>query len=71
MFAETYKSMNKFLSKILKRTRSEKLDAGEDSHIEVCVNPKIQDKYNLTPKTSPVDYYDMLLPLTKTIQSEK
>ena len=37
----------------------------EASHIEGCVNPNIQEKYNLTHKTSSVDYSDMLLPLTK------
>ena len=27
----------------------------------------IQEKYNLTPKTSPVDYADMLLSITKIL----
>ena len=29
------------------------------------MNPKIQDKYNINPRTSLVDYSDMLLLLTK------
>ena len=43
--------MNKSVSEIFKRTRSGKLDAEEASQIEVCVNPDIQEKYNLTHKT--------------------
>ena len=57
--------MRKIVSEIFKRTRSGKPDAEEVSHIELCVNPNIQDKYNLTHKTSLVDYSGMLLPLTK------
>ena len=57
--------MKNFVSEIFKRTLSGKPDAEEPSHIEVCVNPNIQEKYNLTNKTSSVDYADMLLPLTK------
>ena len=57
--------MKKFLSEIFKLTRSGKPDAEEASHIEGCVNPNIQEKYNLTHKTTPLDYADMLLSLTK------
>ena len=59
--------MKNFLSEIFKRTRSEKPDAEEASHIEGYANPKIQEKYNITPKFSPVDYADMLLTLTKNM----
>ena len=65
MFITIYKNMRKFVSEIFKFNRSGKLDAEEASHIEGCVNPNIQEKYNLTPKTSPVDYADILLTLTK------
>ena len=57
--------MKNFVSEILKLTRSGKPDAEEASKIEGCVNPNIQDKYNLTPKKSPVDYADMSIPLKK------
>ena len=63
--------MKKFVTEIFKITRSGKPDAEEDSHIEVCVNPYIEDNYNPNPKTSPVDYADMLLPLTKNMQGKK
>ena len=56
--------MKNIASGIFKGTRPGKLDAEEDPCIEGCVNLKIQDKYILTPKTSPVNYDDMLLPLT-------
>ena len=57
--------MKKFVSKIFKNNRSGKPDAEVASQIEGCVKPNIQDKYNLTKKTSSLDYADMLLPLTK------
>ena len=57
--------MNNFASKISKSTIPGKLDAGEDPRIEGYANPNIQDMYSLTPKTLPVYYADMLLPLTK------
>ena len=60
--------MKNFVSEILKRTRSGKPDAEEASHIEGCVNPNIQEKYNLTHKTSSVDYADMLLTLTNLFE---
>ena len=63
--------MKKFVSEIYKRTISVKPDVEEASHIEVCLNPKIQDKYNLTPKTSPLDYSGILMPLAKHIQGKK
>ena len=62
--------MKKFVSEIFKCTILGKLDAEEASHIEVCVNPNIQEKYKLAPKNSPVDYADMLLPLTKNMQGK-
>ena len=65
MFITTYKNMKKFVNEIFKRTRSGKPGAEEASHIEGCMKANIQDKYNLTQKTSPVDYSDMLMPLTK------
>ena len=55
------KIIKKFVSEVFKRTRSGKTDVKEAPHIEGCVNKKIQDKYNLTPKTLPVDYADILL----------
>ena len=61
VFTSTYKNMKNFVSEIFKRTRSGKLDAEEASHIELCGNQSIQDKYNLITKTSPVDYADVLL----------
>ena len=42
----------------------------EVSLIEGYVDPKIKEKYNLTPKTSSVDYADMLLPLTKYMKGK-
>ena len=57
--------MKKFVSEISKRTRSDKPDAEEASHIEGCVNPNIQKKYNPAHKNSSVYYADILLPLTK------
>ena len=67
----TYKNMKKFLIEIFKRTRSGKLYSEEASYIEVCVNSKIQEKFNLAPKNSLVDYANMLLPLTKNMQGKK
>ena len=66
-FTEIYKNMKKFASGISKHTRRGKLDVDKAPCIEVCVNPKIKEKYSLTNKT-PVDYADMLLPLTKNMQ---
>ena len=68
MFTAPYKDMKNLVSEIFKITRSGRQDVGEASHIEGCVNPKIQENYNLNPKTSPVDYSDMLMPLTKNIR---
>ena len=59
--------MKKFVSGIYKYTRPWKLYVEEAPCIEVCVNPKIQGKYSLAPKT-PLDYADMLLTLTKNMQ---
>ena len=63
--------MKNFVSEIFKLTRSGKPDAQEASHIEVCVNPNMKEIYKLTPKTSPVSYAEMLLPLTKNMQGKK
>ena len=63
----TYKNVKKCVSKIIKHTRSGKLDEEEATHIEGCVNPNINERYNLTPKNSPVHYADMLLTLTKNM----
>ena len=57
-------NMKNFVSEIFKRTRSGKPGVEEASHIEGYFNPNIQENYNLTPKISPVDYADMLLPIT-------
>ena len=50
VFTTTSKNMKKFLSEIFKHNRSGKPDTEEASHIEGCVNPNIQEKYNLTKK---------------------
>ena len=63
--------MNNLESLIFKSTRPGKSDAGEDPCIKICVNPNIQDKYSLNPKTSPVDYDNMLLPQTKNMQGKE
>ena len=63
--------MKKFVSEIFKSTRSEKPDAEEAAQIERCVKPNIKEVYKLTPTNSPVDYSDMLLPLTKNMQGKK
>ena len=55
--------MKKFVGEIFKCTRLGKPDAEEDLQIEGSVNPNIQEKYNLTHKTSSLDYADMLLAL--------
>ena len=47
------------------------MDAEEATRIEGFVNKNVQERYNLTPKTPPVDYTDSLVPLTKKIQSKK
>ena len=57
--------MKKFVSEIFKHTRSRKPDVEETSKIEGCVYPNIQEKCNLTHKTSLVDYSDTLMSLTK------
>ena len=62
--------MKKFASGIFKDIRSGKLDVEEDPRIEQCLNPNIQEKYNLTSKTSPADYAYMLLTLTKNMQGK-
>ena len=51
--------MNTFVSEIFKRKISGKTNVEEASHIEGCVNSDIQEKYNITQKTSSVDYADM------------
>ena len=57
--------IKKFSNEIFKRTRSGKQNLEESSRIEGCVNTKIQENYNLTTKTLPVDYADILLYITK------
>ena len=67
MFTTTYKNMKNFVSGIFKLTRKGKLYVEEASHIEGYVNPNIQEKYNLTHKTSSVYYADILLPRKKYV----
>ena len=63
--------MKNFFSVIFKHTRSGKLDVEYASHIEGCVKPNIQEKYNHIPKIPPEYYSDMLLPLTKNMHGKK
>ena len=65
VFTATYKTMKKFVSEIFKCTRSGKLDSEEDSLIEGCIKPEIQEKYNITTKNGPVDHSYMVLLLKK------
>ena len=55
MFTSTYKNTKKFGIEILKRNRSGKLDVEKYPCIEGFSNPNIQERYNLAPKTLPVD----------------
>ena len=64
-------NMKKLSSEMLKSTRPGKPDSEDASHIEGCVNPKIQEKYNITTKTSPVYYSYMLLHVTKNKEGKK
>ena len=78
MFTATYKNINRFMSEIFKHTRSGKPYFEEALRIEGCMDTNIQDKYNPTPrtlpvdysKTSPVGYGDMLLTITKKMQGK-
>ena len=63
--------MNKFESEIFKRNRPGKPYTEEATHIEGCVKPNIQEKYNLNTKTSPVDYDNIVLPLKIYIPDKK
>ena len=42
----------------------------KDPLIGGCVNPKIQEEDNLTPKTLPVDYAYMLLTIKNNMQGK-
>ena len=55
--------MKKFTSETFKHTRSGKYGVGGSQLVEVFVNSNTWEKYNITLKTSPVDYADMLLPM--------
>ena len=50
------KNIKKFASKILKRTLPGKPYAEEARRNEIFVNTNIEEKHNVTPKNSPVDY---------------
>ena len=63
MFTVTYKNIKNLVSEIFKHNGSGKPYAKETLHIGEYANTNIQDKYNLIPKTSPVDYADMLPPI--------
>ena len=54
IFTAYHKNMKKFASKIFTQSRPGKLDVEESPRIEGCVNPKIKEKYNITPQNSPV-----------------
>ena len=64
------KSKN-FVSEILKHTRSRKPGVEEAPRIKGFQNKNIQDTYNLTPKTLPVYYADVLLTIAKNMQGKK
>ena len=70
VLTSTYNNIKKFFGDIFKHTRSGKPDVEESPRIEGCVNKNIKEKYNLAPKTLPVDYTYMLLPITKNIQGK-
>ena len=61
----------KFASEISKHNISGKLDVEEDPQIGWFVNTNIQEKWNFTPKTLPVYYADMLMPITKHMKGKK
>ena len=65
VFTSTYKNIKNILSEIFKHTRLGKPDVEEAPRIEGCVDSNIQENYNLTTKTLPVDYADILLYITK------
>ena len=65
MSTATYKNINKFAVEILKLTRPGKTYVEEALRIEIFMNKNIKDNYNLKPKTSLVDYANMLLPTEK------
>ena len=69
MFKATYKTMKRFVSEMFRCTRLGKINAEEDSHIEGCVKPNIQQKYDLNSKTSPLGYSDMFLAQWKIMKA--
>ena len=71
MFTSTYKNIKKLTIEIFKHTISGKLDMEEAPCMEGCVNPNIQEKQKITPKTLPVDYSYMLLTITNRIKGKK
>ena len=64
------KNVKKFAVEIFKRSISGKPDVEDDPHIEGCVKINIQEKYNLIPKTLPVYYAYMLLPIKQNVQGK-
>ena len=64
----TYKNIKKFVNKISRRTISGKQYAEDALRVEGCVNINIQEKDNLFPQTSLVDYADILMPIKKYVR---
>ena len=56
--------------KYSKNIRSKKPDSEKDTRIEGYEKTNIREKCNLIPKTSPVYYAYMLLPITKNMQDK-
>ena len=70
-FKATYENMRNFVSGILQHIISGELDIEEAPRIVGYVNPNIQGRQKLAPKTAPVDCANMLLPITKNMQGKK
>ena len=62
--------IKKFMNETFKYTGSGKTYVDQPPCIEGCVNTSIQDTYNISNKTPPVDYANMLLTTTKIIKGK-
>ena len=70
VFTSSYKKTKKFSCEILKCTKPGESDTEENQRIKGCMDPNIHEKYNIIPKTSPLNYSDTLPPLTKNMQDK-